>query len=452
MPTNEPATSYAPRLGLFSAAMAVVGGIIGAGIFLNPAIVAQRVGSPTLVLVAWILGGLVALAGAFVFAELGARNPQAGGGYVYLREAFGPLPAFLYGWTLLLVITAGGIAAVARTFASYAANLLALPEAAVTPLAAGAIVLLSVVNYVGVRQGAITQNVFTVLKLGALVLLVVVGLWVGVAGPAPTPAAVVAAPVGVWATVTAVGAALVPVLFAYGGWQSTNFIAAEIRDAQRQLPRALLLGVGIVILVYVLVNLAYLGTLGAGGLAASSAPASDVMRAGLGTVGGTLIAAGIVASTFGFLNFTILAAPRVYQAMAADGLFFQSVARLHPRYRTPAMGIVIQSSWAVIILLTGSYATLVNYVTFGDWIFFGMSGATLFVFRRRDRTSGAARPAFLAPLHPWPSILFSVASAAAVVSAVRESPLNALLAAGIIALGVPVYLAWKRGAGRAVAP
>jgi APA family basic amino acid/polyamine antiporter len=450
MPPHEPATSYAPRLGLFSAAMAVVGGIIGAGIFLNPAIVAQRVGSPTLVLIAWILGGVVALAGAFCFAELGARHPQAGGGYVYLREAFGPLPAFLYGWTLLLVITAGGIAAVARTFASYAANLVALPESAVTPLAAGAIVLLSIVNYVGVRQGALTQNVFTVLKLGALVLLIAVGLWVGATGPGPAvPAAPVVVPAGAWATITALGAALVPVLFAYGGWQSTNFIAAEIRDAQRQLPRALLLGVGIVILVYVLVNLAYLGTLGAAGLAASSAPASEVMRAGLGRTGGTLIAAGIVASTFGFLNFTILAAPRVYQAMAADGLFFQSVARLHPRYRTPGMGIVIQSSWAVLILLTGSYATLVNYVTFGDWIFFGLSGATLFVFRRRDR-DGGTRPSFLAPLHPWPSIVFSIAATAAVVSAVRESPLNSLLAAGIIALGVPVYFAWKR-TGRPVA-
>jgi APA family basic amino acid/polyamine antiporter len=231
---------------------------------------------------------------------------------------------------------------------------------------------------------------------------------------------------------------------------SIRLIAAEIRDAQRQLPRALMLGVGIVILVYVLVNLAYLGTLGAAGLAASSAPASEVMLAGLGRTGGTLIAAGIVASTFGFLNFTILASPRVYQAMAADGLFFASVARLHPRHRTPGMAIVIQSTWAVIILLTGSYATLVNYVTFGDWIFFGLSGATLFVFRRRDRDTGAARPSFLAPLHPWPSILFSVAATAAVLSAVRESPLNSLLAAGIIALGVPVYLAWKRGARAAL--
>jgi basic amino acid/polyamine antiporter, APA family len=440
--TDKP-TTYAPRLGLFDAAMAVVGGIIGAGIFLNPAIVASRVGSPGLVLAAWILGGLIALAGAFCFAELGARRPQAGGGYVYLRDAFGPLPAFLYGWTLLVVINSGAIAAVASTFAGYAANLLSLPEAAIMPLAAAAIVGLSIINYLGVRQGATTQNVLTVLKLAALVLLIGVGLWRGLVAEA-VPVAAPPVPGSPWALITAMGAALVPVLFAYGGWQNTNFIAGEIRDAQRQLPRALMLGVGIVVAVYVLVNLAYLGALGVGGLAASKAPASEVMRAGLGSTGGTIIAAGIVASTFGFLNLVILTAPRVYQAMAADGLFFQAVARLHPRHRTPGVAIAIQAVVAVALLLTGAYAELVNFVTFGDWIFFGLSGATLFVFRRRD-AAGGPRPTFLAPLHPLAPLLFAIAAACAVVSAVRTSPLNAAIAAGLILAGVPIYLGWRRG-------
>jgi len=447
MPSDPSTTSYVPRLGLFDAAMAVVGGIIGGGIFFTPAIVAQRVGSSSLVLLAWVIGGVIALAGAFCFAELGARRPQAGGGYIYLRDAFGPLPAFLYGWTLLLVINTGAIAAVALTFARYTANLLALSDGTHTPLAVAAVLGLSAINYFGVRNGATTQTIFTVLKLVALVLLVAVGLYTGmVSDPPATTAPPPAIPGGPWSLVAAVGAALVPILFTYGGWQSTNFIAGEIRDAQRQLPRALLLGVGIVIAVYVLVNLAYVGSLGVAGLAASKAPASDVMRAGLGRVGGTLIAAGIVASTFGFLSMVILAAPRVFQAMAADGLFFQAVARLHPRYRTPGLAIVIQGLWAVTILSTGEYERLINYVTFGDWIFFALSGATLFVFRRRDATTGATRPSFLAPFHPWPSIIFVVAALCAVVSAAVEDRENSLIAAGLIALGVPVYIAWKRGA------
>jgi basic amino acid/polyamine antiporter, APA family len=443
----EPA-AYLPRLGLFSAAMAVVGGIIGAGIFLNPAIVAARVGTSSLVITTWVLGAVVAIAGALVFAELGSRHSAAGGGYVYLRDAFGPLPAFLYGWTLLLVINTGSIAAVALTFAGYAADLLGLSDSAVRPLAVGSIVALSIINYLGVRSGALVQNLLTLLKLAALALLIGVGLTTSVHAPAPPLSGIPVAPDGAWPVFMAIGAALIPILFAYGGWQNTNFIAAEIRDAQRQLPRALLLGIAIVVLVYVLVNVAYLRVLGVAGLAASRAPASEVMRAGLGTTGGTIIAAGIVASTFGFLNLVILTAPRVYQAMAADGLFFQSVARLHPRYRTPSVALGLQAVASLAVLLTGGYAQLVNFNTVGDWLFFGLTGATIFAFRRRDRLPGAPpRPAFLMPFHPWPSILFGLAAIYAVISAIRTSPLNAAIAVGLIALGIPAYLLGRRQLG-----
>lgn len=454
-------TTYARRLGLFDGTMVVVGGIIGAGIFLNPAIVAQRVGSPGLILAAWALGGAVALLGALCFAELGARRPEAGGGYVYLREALGPLPAFLYGWTLLLVINSGGIAAVGMTFASYAADLAGLPAALVKPLAIAAIALLTVINYLGIRPGATTQNVFTILKLVALGGLILAGLALAarVAGAGEAAEAAGAAPQGASAVAVALGAALIPVLFAFGGWQNANFVAGEIREPQRNLPRALLLGVGIVVATYLLANLAYVTTLGAAGLAASAAPASDTMRALLGPAGGTFIAAGIVLSTFGFLNLSILAAPRVYQAMADDGLFFRWAARLHPRYRTPAGAIVFQSAWAVVLLLSGTYGQLLDWVVFGDWIFFGLVVVTLFVYRARDGSGGPVRaedgatpdaavtpdePTFRAFGYPWLPACFVLVAGIVVISSVASNPVNALLGSLLIGAGVPVFLFWRR--------
>ena len=230
-------TTYARRLGLFSGTMAVVGGIIGGGIFRTPAAVAERVGSSGMILAVWTAGGVVALAGALCFGELGQRRPRAGGGYVYLRETWGRLPAFLYGWALLLVIASGAIAAIAVTFADYTLTLTGLPRRFALPVAIGAILLVSGVNYLGVRPGAVVQNVFTLLKLVALAALVVVGLAAGLPPAGPAPAA---AP-------GAFGAALVPVLFTYGGWQQTNFLAEEMVNPERDLPRALLLGVAVVV-------------------------------------------------------------------------------------------------------------------------------------------------------------------------------------------------------------
>jgi basic amino acid/polyamine antiporter, APA family len=435
---------YARRIGLFSATMLVVGGIIGSGIFLNPAIVAQRVGSAELIVATWALGALVALLGAFIFAELGARRPAAGGGYVYLREAFGPLPAFLYGWALLLAIATGAAAAVSVTFASYAAPLLGLAPAAQPWLAAGAIILLSAVNIIGVRPGSITQNVFTVLKLaaiGTLVLGAVVAPPVAIV-QAPSPSTVPDS------LVLAIGTALVPVLFAYGGWQQTNFVAEEMVDPERNLPRALVLGVVIVAVVYLAVNVTYLRALGVPALAASRAPAADVMGAYFGDTGRRLIAAGIAISTFGFLNLVILVTPRVYQAMARDGLFFARFAELHPRFRTPVAAIAVQGAWAVCLLLSGSYGQLLDYVTFADWIFFGITAATLFAYRRRD-TGAAAR--YRAPLYPVSVLLFCAACLYVVLGAVVSNPWNAVRGALLLAAGVPVFHFWSRRRWRGAA-
>jgi APA family basic amino acid/polyamine antiporter len=428
--------SYVSRLTLFDTAMVVVGGIIGAGIFLNPAIVAQRVGTRGLVITAWALGGVIALIGALCFAELGARRPHAGGGYVYLHEAVGPMPAFLYGWSLLLVGNTGGIAAVAVTFASYAAALLRLGDGAVKPLAVGAIVLLTGINYVGIRPGSITQNVFTVLKIAAVLLLIVTGL--ALAGTA-SPADAVAAPVAPDNLLMAMGAALIPVLFAYTGWQHVNEVAAEVSQPQRTLPRALLLGIIVVVGCYVLANLAYLSALGAAGLATSTAPASDVMRAALGDVGGTLIAAGIACSTFGFVNLVILSGGRVYQAMAENGVFFRRAAALHPRYRTPALALLVQGGWAVVLTLSGSYGQLLDYVVFGDWIAFAAVVATIFVYRRR-----APGAPFLMPGYPLLPALFVLASLFVVASSVISNLQNALIGTLLILSGVPVYWLWRR--------
>jgi len=429
--------------------MVVVGAIVGAGIFLNPAIVAQRVGTTGMVLAAWALGGAIAVVGALCFAELGARLPRAGGGYVYLRDAFGPLPAFLYGWTQLLVINTGGIAAVAITFASYAADVGGLGEAWIKPLAVAAIVLLSGVNAAGVRFGAWVQNAFTLLKLAALALLVGVGAWMWLQGSGASGAG--APPGAGGGGVLAMGTALVAVLFAYGGWQHANNIAEEIREPERRLPLALLVGVAIVVTVYVCANAAYLVALGPAGLAASSAPAADALRAAVGRWGGVVISVGVACSTFGILNIFILAAPRIYQAMAADGAFFTAVARLSPRTRTPAIGIWIQMAWAVLLALSGTYGQLLDYVVFGDWIFFGAIVATLFAYRARDRRGPAgdatsATQRFRVPAHPLLPGLFVAAAAFVVYSSVVSNPRNALWGTVLICAGVPAYMAWRRAA------
>src|SRR5437762_12645118 len=348
-------TTYARRLGLFSGTMAVVGGIIGGGIFRTPATVAERLRSPSLVLLAWVIGGIVALIGAFCFGELGQRRPRAGGGYVYLRETFGPLPAFLYGWTLVLVIATGAIAAVAVTFADYTLSLLGLPHRFSMPLAIAAIVFLAGINYVGVRPAAVTQNIFTALKLAGLAVLI--GAGVLLAAPSPPLAAPSPPP-----HLAALGPALVPILFTYGGWQQTNFIAEEIVAPDRNLPRALVYGVAIVVTVYLLTNIAYLRVLGIDGLATSTAPAADTMTRVLGPVGGKVIAAGIAVSTFAFLNLVILVTPRVLQAMAADGVFFRRFAELHRVHHTPAAAIVAVAAFAVLLPLSGTCDTVADYV------------------------------------------------------------------------------------------
>jgi APA family basic amino acid/polyamine antiporter len=419
---------------LFDATMIVMGGIIGAGIFINPSVVARQVHTPPLILTPWIIGGVIALAGAFVYAELADRKPDVGGQYAYIRDAFHPMVAFLYGWTLLLVTQTGGMAAVAMTFAAYLRELAGV-DLTTPVLAVGTLLVLTAINCYGVRAGSNVQSALMVLKIVAIAVLVIVGGTAG-GGRAPAPLR------GSEVPITALAAAMVPVLFAYGGWQTASFVSGEMRQPRRDLPRALLIGVLGVVVLYLAVNVVCLHVLGADGLAATTTPASEVMRRVLGTTGGRLIAAGIAVSTVGFLSQGMLTAPRVYFAMARDGVFFRQVAYVSERSRAPVIAIAVQGVWASVIALSGRYEQILNYVVALDAVFFGLTGATLLVFRRRDpQPSGG----FRMPGHPWTTIVFVAAFWALAVNTVIHNPRSAGIGVLILLAGVPAYFAWRRG-------
>lgn len=419
--------------------MIVIGGIIGAGIFINPYIVAQRLDSPALVLAAWAAGGVIAIAGALTFAELGSLFPRAGGQYVYLRDAFHPLAGFLYGWALLLMIEGGAIAAVAIVFAEYTLAFLGR-EGGSLPLAMAAIVVLAVVNYFGVKPGSRLLNVFVVLKVVALALLIAAGLLV----PVEPASAAAVAPSSTFLPI-AFGSALIAIMFSYGGWQSLNYVAEEMERPQRDLPVAMITGIAVVVAVYLLINVVYLKALGHGGLAATQTPASDTAGALLGAFGDRAVALAIAISTFGFLDLRFLAPTRVYYAMAADGVFFPAVAKLHPKHRSPHIAIMIQTVWAVGLVLTGTYAELVEYVVFADWIFFGLAGAAVFVFRRRIPLADRPAGTFRTPGYPLVPALFVGAAAVVLISVLWSSPGRSGIGAVLLATGVPAYLYWRRG-------
>ncbi|HVI54982.1 MAG TPA: amino acid permease [Luteibacter sp.] len=427
---------YARRLTLMDAALIVVGGIIGGGIFLNPGIVAQRTASGWVLLGLWVAGGLLTLIGCLCYAELGARRPEAGGSYVYLREAFGRLSGFLFGWTMLLVIYSGSSAAVATIFGSYATAVFGLSPDLVKPLAVGALVFVTGLNLFGIRFGAQVQNVFAILKLAAITVLVVTGLAFAGAGAGATQA-LATSPTAVTGSLAG---ALLPVLFAFSGFSYLNNLAGEVRDPQRTLPRALVVGMLVVIAAYVLVNYAYLAVLGHDGLANSNAPAADVMSRVFGAAGAKLIAIGIAISTLGFCNITLVAGARVLQVMGQDGLFFGSVARLHPRYRTPNIALMMLSAWAIVLVLLANYGQLLDFAAFGDWAAYAVTIATLFWYRRHS----TERPAFATPAYPLLPLIFLVVVIGVVVAYSLDKPLSAGVVCLVVLAGLPVYAVWRR--------
>jgi APA family basic amino acid/polyamine antiporter len=434
-PGEDAARKLSRQLGLFDATMVVMGGIVGAGIFINPYVVAQQVHTPAQILGAWTFGGVIGLAGAFIWAELAATLPEVGGQYAYLREAYHPALAFLYGWVLLLVIQTGGMAAVSITFARYFLELTGLHTAdwLVATIALGTLTL---VNCLGVKTGGRTQSALMMMKIIAIALLVIGGwAWAGKASSSQVNEKAF--------TLGSFGAAMVPVLFAYGGWQTANFVAGEVKEPKKNLPRGLLIGMLGVVALYTTVNWVCVRSLGPEALAATRTPATSVMRLALGDRGATFIAAAIAISTLGFLSQSILTAPRVYFAMADDRLFFRAVAWVDPRTRVPVIAIILQSVWTMVIALSGRYEQILNYVVSMDFLFFGLTATTIFVFRRRrGRELGKAK--YRVPGHPLTTIAFVAICWWVVANAIYRYPQNSLIGFAILAAGIPVYWFWSR--------
>jgi basic amino acid/polyamine antiporter, APA family len=435
-------TASKPRrqLGLFDATMIVMGGIVGAGIFANPSEVAHRVHTPFLILGVWVLGGLLALCGAFIWAELSTRLPGAAGGqYVYLREAYHPAVAFVYGWGLLLVTQTSGMAAVAVIFASYFRALtgVAWNESA---MAAVALLTLTGINCFGARAGSNVQNTLMLLKIGAIAALVIIGFVAS--GHSPEESGPLLEKPFSFDVLKSIGAAMVPIAFAYGGWQTATFVSAEIRDPRRDLSRGLLLGVSGVVVLYLAVNVACLRVLGPAGLDATTTPASDLVRKAFGTNGAHWIALAIMISALGFLSQSMLTAPRVYYAMAGDGLFFASIGKLIGKAETPVVAIILQGFAAIVIACSGTYGEILNFEVTVDFIFFGLTAAALFVLRRHR--IGSDSVSYLVPGHPFTTIVFVLFCAGIVLSALVASPRNSAIALGVMLAGLPVYYFWKR--------
>jgi len=432
------------ELTLYGLTMIAIGSCIGSGIFQTPSDVAGHLSSPGLVLLVWALGGLIALTGALTFAELGAMFPQAGGVYVYLKEGYGELAAFWYGWAYFTVVNSGALAALTLVFARYFAFLVPQAEGAETWVACGAIVAVTTINVFRVKLVELFADVFTGLKLAGIAGIVVLGLFGGHGG---LGAAASEAARATGNTLSGFGLALVGVFFSYGGWHHASYLSGEARDAQRTVPRAMVLGALAVTLTYVAINVAFLRLLGVERMAASNSVAADAIST-IFPAGATTIAIVIAISTFGTALIYTLSAPRIYFAMAEDGLFFRPLARVHPRFHTPVASVVFQSVWAIALIVAWrTFEQVITYVTFTDWIFFTLAACLVFVFRRRR--PGAERP-YRTALYPLTPLIFVTISALFLLNTLIERPAQALVSLGLLGSGLPFYLYFR--AARRKAP
>ncbi len=427
------------KLNFFDGATLLVGSVIGSGIFIVPSLIAQRVPEPGLVIGIWIFSGLLVLCGALTLAELGAMLPQSGGLYVYMREAYGPFWAFLCGWTIMLVVIPGSIAALCSAFLLYLKLFVPMPWWTEKLVGILLLVGLAIVNVRGVKQGAGVQSLFTLLKVSGLVALIGLALVTGQGSAANFQPVLPAAFSG--SLLSAIGLAMISTLFAYDGWHFVGYVAGEIRDPQRNVPRSIILGVFIVIAIYVSANLAYIFVLGQSRIAASERVAAEAMSAMVGPVGATFITLTILCSTFGAISANVLAGPRVFFAMAEDGVFFSRLARVHPRYDTPADAIWVMTIWAGLLTLTGGYEHLITMSQFASWIFFAMVVLSVIVLRRKHPEW--ERPYRVAG-YPFTVIVFVLVSSFFVVNTLIEAPRSSLMGLGLLLVGVPFYLRNKR--------
>lgn len=438
-------------LGIWGAASIVVGTVIGSGIFLVPKSMVQNVGSAEMVIFVFIFGGLLSLAGALTYGELSAAMPEAGGEYVYLREAYGPFFAFLYGWTQMWVAKSGSIATLATAFFAYMANFFPgmeavlakteLPLLGVLTITVGQIYAMVVIgllgwlNYFGVKVGGKVQVAVTVVKVGLIAVLIVVGLTFS-GGTTSNFTTTVPAAGGV----AGFFAALVAALWAYDGWNNVSMVSSEVKNPQKNLPLALVFGTVAVMAIYILANLAYFYVLPAEGVAGSDRVAAEMMRRVWGAGGANAVSIAAMISIFAALNGSILTGSRVPYAMARDGLFFKAIGQVHPKYFTPANSIMAMSAWSMVLVLSGGYDQLFTYVIFASWILYGMATASVLVLRRKR--PDMPRP-YKAVGYPVVPIIFVLVAAALIVSTLQKSPRESLMGLGIMATGIPFYLRWK---------
>lgn len=429
-------------LGTIDLTLIAMGTVIGSGIFLVPgAVLRQSGGWVGPALLVWVAGGILSLLGAITYAELGAMKSDTGGIYVYLRDAFGPLPAFLYGWTSFLVISTGGMATLAVAFSTYLGQLVPLGDTGARVVAVLMIAGLAAVNVRGTRQSATLQNSTTGIKIVALIVLSLVLLSFGGATPQPDRVWPAALTPGL---ASGVGTAMIGVLWAYEGWQYVTFSTGEARDLQRTFPRAIVLATVGIVLIYVLANVAYLAVLGPESAARTDHAASDAVTMLFGPAAGRLVVCVILVSIFSAANSLLLTTPRMYFAMARDGVFFQRLAGVHPRFGTPMFAICAMAAWASLLAASGTFEQLLTYVVFSGWIFYGLAAASVFVYRKRQ--PNLHRP-FKVPGYPVTPALFIAAATALVLNTIATQPLRAAVGLAAVLCGVPAYLTWRRRTG-----
>ncbi|MEE8062036.1 MAG: amino acid permease [Gemmatimonadales bacterium] len=421
---------------MFDATMINVGTMIGSGVFLVPSSVALYLMAPEPVMLVWVIGGFISLLGALSMAELSAAMPEAGGQVVYLAEAYGPLAGFLYGWTAFTLINPASIAALAVAFVSYLGFFVHLDRVVANAVAIGTIAILTIINSFGLRYGAITQNLLTIIKVALLFVLIGAGLLL------PSNAQAVAAsatPEG--GLVSRFGLAMIICLWAYDGWMEVTYVGGEVKDPGRNLPRSILWSLMLVIGIYLLVNAALLATLGIGGMAASTAVASDAAVATMGATGAAFVAIGVMVSTLGSNNGIVICSARAPYALAQRGYFMAWAGAIHPRFKTPVLALLAQAVWSAILVLTGTFNQLATYVVFASFVFYAASAGAVLVLRRR-------RPDMERPYRTWgypvTPILFILFAAWLVGNTISAAPRDALVGLGMIALGVPVFWYWKK--------
>jgi APA family basic amino acid/polyamine antiporter len=428
--------------------LVVIGTVIGSGIWLVPGTVLRNTaGDPGWALLVWVVGGICSLLGALTFAELGTLYPDAGGSYTYVREAFGRFPAFLLGWTLFLAINTGSTATLAVAFSTYAGELMPLGPLGRKLLAVLMIVAVSAVNIRGVRHAATVQNWSTAVKVAAILAIAILGISLGSGGSAAAARAFSTPLSG--GLLSGAGVALLGVLWAYEGWINVTNSAGEALDPQRTFARGIIIGTAALVLLYVLANIGYLAAIGPDGVAGSQRVAADTVRSLFGPVPAKFVSAAVLVSVFSAANGLALTGPRMYFAMARDGVFFRELGEVHPRFGTPAIAIAAGGVWAALLTLWGSFEQLLTYVVFASWLFAALAAASVFVLRRRR--PDAPRP-YRVPGYPLTPALFIVAALAIVANTIVARPVQALAGIGIVLVGTPAYLLWTRQRSRRLQP